>query len=95
MTDFHKGQSNSEMLNEKSNGRRYVAAFPQGKSVGQIAVVEGGMTLRDYFAAKAMQGFICTAGAACLNGLDGYEPHTAKAAYKMADAMLAAREVQS
>ena len=44
-----------------------------------------GMTLRDYFAAKAMQGWLCTD--------DG--PQTpnelAKAAYEVADAMLAAR----
>lgn len=46
-----------------------------------------GMTLRDYFAAKAMQGL-------CAN--DGYNNHSpatiANEAYGMADAMLAARE---
>ncbi len=51
-----------------------------------------GMTLRDYFAAKAMQGMITTSGAPCMNGLDGYEPILAKAAYKIADEMLKARE---
>lgn len=50
-----------------------------------------GMTLRDYFAAKAMQALISTAAAPCLFGLDDAEHHTAKAAYKMADAMLAER----
>ena len=54
-----------------------------------------GMTLRDYFAAKAMGALISTAAAPCLNGLDGYETHTARASYKMADAMLAAREIKS
>ena len=45
-----------------------------------------GMTLRDYFAAKAMQSFIHFASA---NDTDfDYE---AKAAYKVADAMLKAR----
>jgi hypothetical protein len=46
-----------------------------------------GMTLRDYFAAKAIQGF-----AACS---DVSWPHTAEMAalaYKWADAMLKARE---
>ena len=41
-----------------------------------------GMTLRDYFAAKAMQGMmdsVCS------------DEYIARAAYKMADAMLAAR----
>ena len=41
-----------------------------------------GMTLRDYFAAKAMQGILYV----------GLEPvETAKHAYEMADAMMAAR----
>ena len=41
-----------------------------------------GMTLRDYFAAKAMQGIL----------YEGLEPvETAKHAYTMADAMLKAR----
>ena len=41
------------------------------------------MTLRDYFAAKAMQGIL-------FEGLDEIE--TAKNAYRMADTMLKARE---
>ena len=46
---------------------------------------EAGMTLRDYFAAKAMQGMM----------VDVEQPrcdYIAGAAYKMADAMLKARE---
>lgn len=43
-----------------------------------------GMTLRDYFAAKAMQGLIA-------EGATGYED-IAFFAYKYADAMLKARE---
>lgn len=56
--------------------------------------VEGqeGMTLRDYFAAKAMNAYISTAAAPCIvGGLDGAEDELAKGAYKMADAMLSAR----
>ena len=41
------------------------------------------MTLRDYFAAKAMQGIL-------FEGLD--ENQTARHAYEIADAMLKARE---
>ena len=49
-----------------------------------------GMTLRDYFAAKAMQGdWAC--GNACRD--DNYA-RDARRYYKMADAMLAAREAQ-
>lgn len=46
----------------------------------------GGMTLRDYFAAKAMQS-MCAEVAR----YDDFV-HVAKAAYKMADAMLEARK---
>ena len=43
---------------------------------------QGGMTLHDYFAAKAMQGIL-------FEGLG--ERETAESAYAMADAMLKAR----
>jgi len=49
-----------------------------------------GMTLRDYFAAKAMQTFLQT-----INGVVGcnrYEYLIAENAYEIADAMLRARE---
>lgn len=38
-------------------------AFPQADRVGDIATQHGGMTLRDYFAAKAMQGAIASSSA--------------------------------
>ena len=47
----------------------------------------GNMTLRDYFAAKAMQGFASDCGATWKNGCAGM----AEFAYKWADAMLKAR----
>ncbi|KAB0545531.1 hypothetical protein [Pantoea stewartii] len=51
-----------------------------------------GMTLREYFAAKAMAAYISTAGAPCIvGGLDGAEDELARQSYKMADAMLRAR----
>ena len=49
-----------------------------------IMTVYGGMTLRDYFAAKAMNAFLSRDG--------GTLEKDAEAAYKMADAMLKARE---
>lgn len=52
---------------------------------------QDGMTLRDYFAGQALAGMLTTAADQCLNGLDGHEPHTATAAYQLADAMLEAR----
>jgi hypothetical protein len=48
--------------------------------------VDPGMTLRDYFAAKAMQGFLSAQD--CGWAVD----EMAGAAYAMADAMLKARE---
>ena len=47
-----------------------------------------GMTLRDYAAIKAMQGFAADPTASWSNGVQGM----AKCAYEWADAMLAARE---
>ena len=44
-----------------------------------------GMTLRDYFAAKAMQGLLAS------HGTDANAKTVAKAAYIVADAMLRAR----
>jgi len=46
-----------------------------------------GMTLRDYFAAKSMQGMLSRPTAVLLHAED-----IAPAAYKMADAMLKARD---
>jgi hypothetical protein len=69
----------------------YMKAFPtHAISVNDQARVtsiggEGGMDLRDYFAAKAMQGFISRGG--------HYEcAFDAARAYAFADAMLKARE---
>ena len=45
-----------------------------------------GMTLRDYFAAKAMQGFLSTVKVGCPDDLIAVD------AYNLADAMLEARK---
>lgn len=52
------------------------------------------MTLRDYFAAKAMQAFITGAmsDGTPLRTMDGDDKVAAKAAYIIADAMLKERE---
>ena len=51
-----------------------------------------GMTLRDYFAAKAMQAIIQDTGINIGEGKDRSDKHDAEAAYRYADAMLKARE---
>jgi len=65
-------------------------AFPSHGSMGEV--VQEGMTLRDYFAARAMQGELAS------QTEDEYYSPTVKAMtglaewpYEMADAMLAAR----
>ena len=50
-----------------------------------------GMTLRDYFAAKAMQSILYADRVSGIIGVNNYEHRCAEDAYKMADAMLKAR----
>jgi hypothetical protein len=62
-------------------------AFPLASNwLGELRHLNG-MTLRDYFAAKAIQG-ICASGPA----LEWSNDRLAAEAYAMADKMLAARE---
>ena len=71
-------------MNQNNGG----AAFPQ--SGFERWAPEGGMTLRDYFAAKAMQGF--SASPSMIDSNDSRAiAYVADASYAMADAMLAAR----
>jgi len=62
-----------------------IPAFPIVVDYGDGVKYQTGMTLRDYFAAKAMQALL------------GYEESTlqndAEVAYQMADAMMKAREL--
>lgn len=63
-------------------------AFPNSRHVGELTVVDGGMTLRDYFAAKALQSIIAEEGVEWRMAL---KISSAKTAYNYADAMLEAR----
>lgn len=81
------------MSNTINNGG---PAFPteNARQTGLNSWHEEGMTLRDYFAAKAMQGFIATD--ALEKGLKFVSPEEnerllAKTCYQLADAMLRAR----
>jgi hypothetical protein len=64
-------------------------AFPTNQYANGISPsgFDTGMTLRDYFAAKAMQGLL-----AADTNFNSIEFDVAKAAYHQADAMLKARE---
>lgn len=63
-------------------------AFPKAalNAWGDVIEMHKGMTLRDYFAAKAMQGL-----AVIVDG-EGWESNVAKMAYAVADAMMEARK---
>jgi hypothetical protein len=63
------------------------SAFPWSVDDGKKIIGNKGMTLRDYFAAKAMTGLLT----AEIVGEYSNE-HVAEIAYRIADAMLKARE---
>jgi len=67
-------------------------AFPGLHPSKECTYKDSGMTLRDYFAAKAMQGIITAGKYGGVIGVNGYEFSLAKMAYITADAMLAERE---
>lgn len=77
-------------MTDKTGG----SAFPMLGSVAYNSDwdIDPGMTLRDYFAAKAMQGIITTAAAPILTSLAGLDDDIAKTSYELADAMLRVRE---
>lgn len=71
-------------------------AFPIPEASNGVAPGFGGMTLRDYFAAKAIQGLACSDQTLWPPGADESDDPTdalfmARTAYMIADAMLEAR----
>ncbi|MER1974556.1 hypothetical protein [Pseudocitrobacter faecalis] len=55
--------------------------------------MDSGMTLRDYFAAKAMSGWLASYPESCTHPIvAGNADEVAKHSYMLADAMLKARE---
>ena len=67
------------------------SAFPWTADDGEKIQGERGMTLRDYFAAKAMQGFCTTVDVSDPDYHELWEP-IAQESYEIADAMLRARQ---
>jgi hypothetical protein len=72
------------MNDTNTGGPAFPYSFPDGRKDDYNVAYE--KTLRDYFAAKAMQSIIL-----CLKGHDNEIPDTAEDAYRFADAMLKAR----
>ncbi len=88
-----KGQT---MSTTDDGGAAFARAEFYSSSIGTIAGSKG-MSLRDYFAGQAAIGILAhhktlpTGGP----GLEHVIPSVARESYRMADAMLAARKVQS
>ena len=93
-----------------NGGPAFPAEWENNSSVNQVApdgqfvpargsVKLQGASLRDYFAAKAMQGDWAAQGAACgmfvPDSDDDLFARSARMYYRMADAMLAARKEKS
>lgn len=82
---------------EKENGGAAFAraAHVSGYSGAEKNTAQEGMTLRDYFAAKALQGLLAApnhlAGASRIAGERPVAPVIAEMSYNFADAMLAER----
>ena len=77
------------MSENKDNGG---PAFPvqySNEADGPTVMPSDGMSLRDYFAAKAMQGICCNRSHV---ELKGHANASAKVAYLIADALLEARK---
>lgn len=72
-------------MNKDTSGPAFPVTLPSGESY-QGHLPHDGMTLRDYFAAKAVQGF-CAAPDMNGTSLDS----VVEQAFEIADAMLAAR----
>lgn len=67
-------------------------AFPQPTNIN---LFYSGMTLRDYFAANAMQAIMGSDRYIGVVGVNNYAQNASKDAYRMADAMLKARDENS
>lgn len=66
-------------------------AFGEFQQVGNISLKTGGMSLRDYFAAKAMQAALQNISSCTLEDAERIALMTPGLAYVIADAMLAER----
>ena len=77
----------SKVDSTNTGGPAFPGPYVNDKGGLEALWKQGGMTLRDYFAAKAIQGILASF-TSTMPEIDA----TAKAAYKYADAMLKARE---
>lgn len=76
------------MSNKDTGGQAFPCYERGGAGAGPLDLTDPGMPLRDYFAAKAMQGLLAQS---CGSAMGSDPIHGAQYAYAMADAMLKAR----
>lgn len=76
---------------QHTGGSAFPVDYFYDQDTGKEILPNEGMTLHDYFAAKAMQAIIGSDRYVGLIGVNNYEHRCAADAYKMADAMLEAR----
>lgn len=77
-------------MSKDTSGPAFPVTLPGGESY-QGHLPHDGMTLRDYFAAKAMQAGATTLSGPKLADVEALFPTLAEMSYQLADAMLAAR----
>lgn len=91
------GYRKFEIVDEPSAPVDGGPAFGELKQIGDRAIKQGGLTIRDYFAAKALQGLISNESAVerfkNAEVAEGFESVSlmANASYQVADAMLKER----
>lgn len=81
-------------MHEDNGGPAFPVSDPnwlEPKTVNESKRIAGGMTLRDYFAAKAMQAYIRKKGEADIEP-STFDALVASWSYETADAMLEARK---
>jgi hypothetical protein len=76
-------------MDRNDGGPAFPVTLFDGQTLGDGTA--NGMTLRDYFAAKAMQGQIVAGADEEMRGHPGWRGEFAREAYRFADAMLAER----
>lgn len=77
-------------MSTRDNGGR---AFPfAATDTSNLPMQSQGMTLRDYFAAKALPALFAVSANASALGHHGWQDEIAADAYELADAMLKARQ---
>lgn len=80
--------------NKPQNPQAFPRPFSEDRTGGDFPehfAKQDGMTLRDYFAAKAMQGIICTNEFAPSNLAKDFPERASVKSYEIADAMLKER----